>query len=190
MYRYIILSLLSWFLSSPRSASQNLRLQKPAYFSYYSIKLAIPIQVEWTVTSDMLGRTQREPAWKFSNDIPYKDARARHSDYNRSGYDRGHLCPAADRSADRELMKSTFAMSNIAPQVPSLNRGSWKHSESFIRNAALRFDSVKVYASTIFLRRDTVFIGKHHIAVPHAFFKVAWLPKNDSVIGQWFYFNY
>jgi hypothetical protein len=66
---------------------------------------------------------------------------ARPNDYRNSGYDKGHLCPAADRSASREDMDATFLMTNIAPQAPALNRGPWEKLESYCptrRAAAIR----------------------------------------------------
>lgn len=99
------------------------------------------------------------------------------------------MCPAQDRSADLRAMRSTFVLSNIAPQVPALNRGAWKKTENFCRSAALLYDTVQVVALPLFLDRDTTFIGSHRLAVPHAFIKAAWLPKNDSIIGIWMFWN-
>ena len=55
-------------------------------------------------------------------------------DYKRSGYDRGHLCPAADMSFNAKAMSETFYMSNMSPQVPMFNRGIWKELEEHVRN--------------------------------------------------------
>lgn len=43
--------------------------------------------------------------------------RAKLSDYRDSGYDRGHLTPAADHKKRQESMDETFFLSNISPQV-------------------------------------------------------------------------
>ena len=43
--------------------------------------------------------------------------RAKLSDYLRSGFDRGHQVPAADAKWSQEAMNSTFALSNMCPQV-------------------------------------------------------------------------
>lgn len=169
---------------------QNITLQKPEFRSVYDVQMQCPQQVTWTIHRHDIGATKREPAWKFQNTFNDSSALANHQDYNHSGYDRGHMCPAADRSASRLAMKATFDMANIAPQLPALNRGAWKRSEAFCRSAALLYDSIEVVAIPIFLDRDTTFIGTHHLAVPHAFMKAAWLPANDSIIGIWFFFNH
>ena len=167
--------------------AQQVVIHKPEYTSVYDLQLRCPRQVEWSLRSHDLGDSSREPAWKFKNDVPA--GAARHQDYYNSGYDRGHLCPAQDRSAANAAMRATFTMSNIAPQVPALNRGPWKMSEVACRSLAIRYDSIQVVVVPLFLNRDTIFIGSHRLAVPHAFLKAAWNAANDSVIGCWFYFN-
>lgn len=169
--------------------AQKVTINSGHFYSVYDLQTQCPQQVGWTVTPSDLGNTNREPSWTFVQDVPHPLATGNHYDYSRTGYDRGHMCPAQDRSRDLLAMRSTFVMSNIAPQAPSLNRGPWKKTEILCRNAAILYDSVQVLAVPIFLNRDTTFLGSHRLAVPHAFFKVAWLPKNDSIIGTWFFFN-
>lgn len=179
------------FLISPvvSGFSQKVTINNGHFYSVYDLGVRCPQQVEWAVTPSDLGDVDREPSWRFVQDIKHPLAIGSHEDYSQSGYDRGHMCPAQDRSSDKLAMRSTFVMSNIAPQIPSMNRGSWKKTEILCRNAAMLYDSVQVLAMPVFLNRDTTFIGRHKLGVPHAFFKVAWLPKNDSVIGLWWFWN-
>lgn len=176
-------------MQAPADA-QTIVVDNASFRSVYDLQLSVPRQVEWTLHRTDIGKSQREPSWLFSPDIRSARAVARHDDYNRSGYDRGHMCPAQDRSTTVSAMRSTFVMSNIAPQLPSLNRGSWKRTENFCRAAAEVHDSICIVAVPLFLDRDTMFIGRHRLAVPHAFFKAAWLASNDSIIGCWFFFNH
>ena len=168
---------------------QTIVVRNDAYKSTYDLAILCPRQVEWTLHANDIGHGTREPSWQFINDIPSHAAIGRHSDYNHSGYDRGHLCPAGDRSISSIWMKTTFTMSNIAPQTPTLNRGAWKSTEEWCRRAAILYDSISILVIPIFLDRDTTFIGQHRLAVPHAFIKVAWLPGNDSIIHQSFFWN-
>ena len=46
-------------------------------------------------------------------------------DYRRSGFDGGHLAPAADHQSSKIEMRETFYLSNIAPQLSWFNRGYW-----------------------------------------------------------------
>ena len=172
-----------------RATAQTILIDHPQYYSIYNCGVRCPSQVGWTVRAEDMGTAKRQPGWRFLSDVPDTLAYVRHSDFTNTGYQRGHLCPAADRSASSELMRGTFHLSNVAPQVPALNVGAWKTSETFCRAAALKYGSVDVVVVPIFLRRDTAFIGRNRLAVPHAFFKAAWVTSNDSVIGSWFLFN-
>lgn len=171
------------------SGAQIVTLQTPQFRSVYNLETLCPQQVSWVVRQSDIGLATREPSWKFTNFLLDTLATVCHADFTKSGYDRGHMCPAADRSSDLRAMRSTFELVNVAPQVPSLNRGAWKRTESFCRSAALLYDSIQVLAMPVFLDRDTIHIGANHIAVPHAFFKAAWKAGTDEVIGVWFFFN-
>ena len=61
-------------------------------------------------------------------------------DYEKSGYDRGHLCPAADMGFSKITMDESFYYSNMSPQVPQFNRGIWKSLETQVRNWAIEYD--------------------------------------------------
>lgn len=170
-------------------SGQSIILRRGYYTSWYDTQLLCPKQVTWTLHRSDLGDVRREPSWRFASDINAAGCVATHDDYKNSGYDRGHLCPAADRSFMIGAMRQTFSTANIAPQVPALNRGAWLATERWCRDAAVLFDSVCVLAVPLWLDRDTIRIGVHGIAVPHAFFKVAYIPATDSVLNCWFYFN-
>lgn len=157
--------------------------------SIYNCFLEIPIQVDWRLLASDIGQISRLKGWKFKADVPCRQAKARHTDYTNSGYQRGHMCPAQDRSSSVRSMRSTFVMSNIAPQTASLNDGAWKQSEILCRQYAVLYDSVIVVVQPVFLCRDTTRIGRHGVAVPHAFFKAVFTAKNDSVLQSWFLFN-
>lgn len=171
------------------SFGQCVTIENDAYRSVYDLSLQCPMQVIWTLHRTDVGDIKREPSWRFTADIDSPLAVARHADYNHSGYHRGHLCPAADRSAVAQLMRQTFALSNVAPQLAQVNVGSWKRTENQTRNYLHDHDSVRVLVMPVFLPEDTLYIGKGHLAVPHAFFKAVWLPANDSVLSAWFVFN-
>lgn len=164
-------------------------VDKPQYRAVYDTHMNCPQQVLWTIHASDLGQVRREPSWRFTADIPRSLSLASHSDFTRSGLHRGHMCPAADCAESLKNMRQTFCMSNVAPQEPSVNTGSWKRTENICRAAALTYDSVCVVAMPVFLDRDTAFIGKHRLAVPHAFFKACWVSGTDSVLYSWFIFN-
>jgi len=98
-------------------------------------------------------------------------------DYQKSGYDRGHLAPAADMGYSMETMVQSFFYSNMSPQFPRFNRGVWKKLEMQVRNWAVEFDSLYVVTGPIF---DSVkpTIGPHRVAVPKAYYKVLLQKRN------------
>ncbi len=62
--------------------------------------------------------------------------RSRNQYYRNSGYDRGHLAPAADFASNDKKMNDTFVLTNASPQLPRFNRTLWLRLEEFVRMVA------------------------------------------------------
>ena len=105
----------------------------------------------------------------FKEDPLIIEGSASHSDYKGSGYDRGHLAPAADMTWSEVAMKESFYYSNISPQRPSFNRGIWKRLESMIRKWGSDFDSL--YVTTGPLLIDSLDVIGSGVSVPKHFYK-------------------
>lgn len=91
-------------------------------------------------------------------------------DYRGSGYDRGHLAPAADMAWSVETMTESFYFSNMSPQAPSFNRGIWKNLEEQVRDWAA--ESRKMFVVTGPLLEDGLgTIGPNRVSVPRAYYK-------------------
>ena len=90
--------------------------------------------------------------------------------YRRSGYDRGHLAPAADFSWSQRALEESFYFTNIAPQKPGLNRGSWKRLEERVRRWACGEERLTVITGPL-LDSNPQFI-KNELLVPQSFFKI------------------
>ena len=106
---------------------------------------------------------------------------SRKNDYKRSGYDRGHLCPAADMSFNAKAMSETFYMSNMSPQVPMFNRGIWKELEEHVRNRA-RKEKLYVVTGPIF-KSNKGSIGKGKVTVPGYYYKLFYSPSKQQMIA-------
>ena len=104
-------------------------------------------------------------------------------DYSGSGYDRGHLCPAADQKWSQKAMEDCFVMSNMAPQDHALNAGAWNTLENKERNWAKRDSAIVIIAGPIYKKADTEKIGDTKVRVPSAFFKVIIAPYVDNPRG-------
>jgi endonuclease G, mitochondrial len=94
------------------------------------------------------------------------------NDYKYSGFDRGHLAPAGDMAYDSIAMRESFYYSNVSPQAPSFNRGIWKKLEEQTRNWVDKYDSIYVFAGSVFFDDSLKFIGRDSIPVPDSFFKI------------------
>lgn len=97
------------------------------------------------------------------------------ADYDKTGYDRGHLVPAADSATDAE-MSDTFLMTNMTPQLPSVNRLSWKNLESSVR----KMTNVSYVLTGALYNGTNKTIGKHVIPVPTGYYKIVYL-KDGTV---------
>lgn len=104
-------------------------------------------------------------------------------DYRRSGYDRGHMSPAADNKLSARMMHDSFVMANICPQAHALNAGAWKTLEEKERQWARSDSAIIIIAGPIYSQTDTERIGDAGVRVPSAFFKVIAAPYASQPRG-------
>lgn len=104
-------------------------------------------------------------------------------DYTHSGYDRGHMCPAADQKWSAEAMEDCFVMANICPQDHKLNTGAWNTLENKERQWAKRDSALMIVAGPIYEKSDKKRIGAAGVRVPSAFFKVLLAPYVEEPRG-------
>lgn len=97
-------------------------------------------------------------------------------DYRNSGYDKGHLCPAADQKWSERAMNDCFVMTNMTPQVHALNGGAWNTLENKERLWAKRDSALVIVAGPIYSDSDKERIGSGGVRVPSGFFKVLSAP--------------
>lgn len=107
----------------------------------------------------------------------------KHSDYTRSGYDRGHMCPAADQKWSIEAMNDCFVMANMCPQLHDLNAGAWEKLEEKERLWAKRDSAVMIIAGPIYTEDDDKYIESSKVRVPGAFFKILIAPYLNEPRG-------
>jgi len=100
--------------------------------------------------------------------------------YVGSGYDRGHLAPAASFYWNKQAQHESFYMSNMTPQIPNLNRGKWKKIESRVRTIA-RSGDVDVIDGPIWGNFTNTKILESNVHVPISFFKI--IIQNGHIIS-------
>lgn len=125
--------------------------------------------VAYLLTKAHLG-TGVERSDRFVEDPIVATGTASNQDYAKSGYDRGHLAPAADMSWSEEVMQESFYFSNMSPQLPGFNRGIWKRLEEQVRDWALLYDSIYIVTGPV-LSPDLSFIGPNKVSIPKYYFK-------------------
>ena len=89
---------------------------------------------------------------------PHRNATT--GDYRRSGYDRGHLAPAADMAFSRQTMADSFFMSNMSPQKPAFNREIWKDLEALVRSFAITEQKIVVVTGPILPKKKQFLSGQ------------------------------
>ena len=146
----------------------------------YNYDWKIPNWVAYELTDiEVMGEVPRYDKFKPDPMVP-QNVSATTNDYKHSGYDRGHLAPAADMKWDEQAMRESFYLSNICPQNPNLNGGVWKDLEEQVRDLASQKGSIFVACGPIVTDASTT-IGENKVVVPQAFFKVL-LQEEDGKI--------
>lgn len=129
-------------------------------------------QAEWVCYMLCNGRLVKaaERTNRFIADPKVKTGSAENADYSGSGFDRGHLAPAADMSYSDITMRESFYFSNMSPQVPSFNRGIWKKLEEQVRDWAMLYDTIWVATGPV-LTSGLPSIGPNKVSVPELYYK-------------------
>ncbi len=138
-------------------------------------------QAEWVAYQLTASETVSlyERSDDFMEDPQVKTGSAINSDYTNSGYDRGHLAPAADMGWSEKSMIESFYYSNMSPQDPSFNRGIWKRLEELVRDWAVEYDTLYVVTGPV-LKSGLKTIGANKVAVPEYYYKVVYTYSNDA----------
>ena len=178
IYLLLLVPFLSFAQYEPNHSGQLIR---HTYYSLdYNKKHKQPNWVYYRLTYNMVnGKARRSD--NFRPDPAVSTGSPTLADYKNSGYDRGHLCPAADMKISEKAMSETFFMSNMSPQFPSFNRGKWSDLENLVRSY------IKDITDTLYIVTGPVFInnkgsiGKNNVTVPGFYYKVIYSPKRGGI---------
>jgi endonuclease G len=154
--------------------TQEQIIKHAGYTVSYNKQTRLPNWVGYELTrAETRGRQERTD--RFTADPQVKGPAATNDDYSRSGYDKGHIAPAADMKWSGRAMKESFYFSNICPQHPRLNRQGWKELEEKARDWAVADSAIIIVSGPILAKRPKT-IGRNQVAVPQRFFKVILSP--------------
>lgn len=174
------------------SHDSGILIEHKGFTLNYNTRYNTPNWVAWELTAEECqsdGVTRKGFNFIPDEDLPYQ-YQVTTSDYTNSGYDRGHMCPAADMKWDADAMHDCFYMTNICPQVPVVNQQYWERLESACRRWAVSEGSIYIICGPIYNSSRPKNIGREHmIAVPDAFFKVVISLSGNTPKGIGFYYQ-
>jgi endonuclease G len=158
-------------------------LKHSNYTSTYSVSKKYPTMVEWWVSKTMVScptPLKRKDNFKPDPLLPQHTNLA--ADYVGSGYDRGHMMPAADNLCQtQQIQDESFYFSNMAAQTHRLNAGDWKSLETFTREESKLKDSIHVWAGNV---GEIKKIGT--VSVPKYCWKVIYIKKENKWLAYLF----
>ncbi len=177
MKKLVLLITISIFFAIGGRAQDVVILKHTNYTSHFSKSKKYPVMVEWWETKAKVA---------CANPLPRKDAfqpdpqliveTSIKEDYVGSGYDRGHMSPAASNQCQTAGVQiESFYMSNMSAQTHRLNAGDWKSLEVMTREWASKDDSIHIWAGNI---GEIKKIGK--VSVPKQCWKVVYYKKSNE----------
>ena len=157
-------------LELPLITKQDVVIKHIGYTLSYNEKHEQANWVAYELTADeTIKRAKRSNNFRTDNAV--KTGSATNEDYKGSGYDRGHLAPAADMGWSNASMEASFLYSNMSPQVQGFNRGIWKRLEEQVRQWASDNQAVYVVTGPV-LENNLPTIGSEKVSVPRYYYKV------------------
>ena len=157
-------------LEIPKTKDSEKIISHTGYSLLYNEKYK---QANWVAYELTKQETNKifERSNNFISDPNVKSVNAFDKDYKGSGYDKGHLAPAADMGWSATTMTESFYYSNMSPQQQGFNRGIWKKLEELVRTWAIENQAVYVVTGPV-LSKGLSTIGYNKIAVPNYYYKL------------------
>ncbi len=182
----------------------NYLMEKPQYALSYHRDNGRPNWVAWHLATSWFGSTPRQDDFRADTTLPVGWYRVTGSDYSGSGYDRGHMCPSADRTSSVADNSATFLMTNMIPQAPTNNQQTWANLETYSRTLANSGYELYIFSGG---HGVSGYIANGNVAVPTTTWKVIMvlpngtddvsrvttstrliavsIPNNNSVVSDW-----
>lgn len=176
-------------LGNPSGAAQtdpdNYLVNKPQFALCFNKSRGIANWVSWHLSLDWRGTATRTKSFRPDLDLPAGFSTIRTADYERTGFDRGHLCPSDDRDKSPTDNAATFVLSNVVPQAPLNNRETWKYLEDYARKLVDQGNEVYITAGATGVGGDgelgtATSIAGGRVTVPAALWKVLLVLPNGS----------
>ncbi len=167
----------------PTNNNQNLIVSHPEFTLSYNEEHEQPDWVAYEITKTE-ANTDRKRCNCFYEDDKILTESATPEDYVGTGFDKGHLSPAAANNISDSVNKESFLMSNMSPQLPSFNRGIWakleKHIRDLLKKDDINFDKIYVVTGPVFTN-NLGKIGANKVTIPGYFYKALLRFEDDKI---------
>lgn len=155
----------------------NYLMDKPQYALSYNRDNGEANWVSWHLDNSWLGSAPRQNDFRNDTTLPAGWYQVQSTDYSGSGFDRGHMCPSADRTITVAANSATFLMTNMIPQLPANNQITWANLESYCRTLVTQGNELYIISGGQGLQ---YFIANGHVAVPAQTWKVIIVLTNGT----------
>lgn len=160
----------------------NYLMEKPQYSMSYSRDNGGPNWVSWHLDPSWLGSAPRQDDFRADTTLPAGWYQVQATDFSGSGFDRGHMCPSADRTITITANSATFLMTNMIPQLPANTQGVWANLESYSRTLVSQGNELYIISGGQGLQ---YVIANGHVAVPAQTWKVIIvLPSGSNDVSR------
>jgi endonuclease G, mitochondrial len=160
----------------------NYLIEKPQYSMSYNRDRGESNWVSWHLSTSWLGSAPRQNDFRADTTLPAGWYQVQATDYSGSGFDRGHMCPSADRTITVNDNSATFLMTNMIPQLPANNQGVWADLESYCRTLVSSGNELYIISGG---SGTQYFIANGHVAVPTQTWKVIIvLPNGNNDVSR------
>jgi len=169
----------------------NFLISRLQYAESYNRDTGEPNWVSWHLDSTWIGTTPRQDDFRPDTTLPAGWYQVQANDYSGSGFDRGHMCPSADRTSSVADNSATFLMPNFVPQAPNNNQGPWEDLESYLRTLVQAGNELYIVSGPLGIGGSgsaggvTTTIANGHVLVPAYTWKVVIvLPKGTDDLNR------
>jgi len=160
----------------------NYLMEKPQYAMSYHRDNGRPNWVAWHLDPSWFGSTPRQDSFRADTSLPVGWYQVQGTDYSGSGYDRGHMCPSADRTKTVADNDATFLMTNMIPQAPTNNQQMWANLETYCRTLANSGNELYIFSGGY---GNSGFIAGGHVGIPTTTWKVIMvLPQGTNDVSR------
>lgn len=161
----------------------NYLMVKDQFVLSYARDNGTPNWVSWHLDTSWLGTTPRQDNFSGDSTLPAGWYKVVSTSYSGSGYDRGHMCPSADRTLTVADNSATFKMTNMVPQTADNNRVTWEGLEEYTRDLAIDDGDELYVISGVY--GNAGWINNNHILVPtHTWKVIIVLPSGTDDVSR------